>query len=49
MRNDVLVVRVANGEEAKKVIDFVNGLGYKSSISLRIFLATLVCVRTFSF
>ena len=32
MRNDVLVVRVANGEEAKKVIDFVNGLGYKSSI-----------------
>jgi len=32
MRNDVLVVIVANGEDAKKVIDFVNGLGYKSSI-----------------
>lgn len=32
MRNDVLVVRVANGEEAKKVIDFVNSLGYKSNI-----------------
>lgn len=32
MRNDVLVVRVANSEEAKKVIDFVNSLGYKSNI-----------------
>ena len=32
MRNDVLVVRVSNGEEAKKVIDFVNSLNYKSNI-----------------
>lgn len=32
MRNDVLVVRVSNSSEAKKVIDFVNSLDYQSNI-----------------